>query len=111
MFLWNSLVIITKIITKIIVPRNYFVIVSARMVGFGHSTGQLNWTGHITKAPKSAGLQAIDCSRASMHLCPVILQFGPLWGGDTGRRVKQLPCGSLAVKPGNRAHVANLEGF
>ena len=26
------LVIITKIITKIIVPRNYFVIISARMV-------------------------------------------------------------------------------
>ena len=29
---WNYFVIITKIITKIIVPRNYLVIVSARMV-------------------------------------------------------------------------------
>ena len=32
MFWWIIFVIITKIVTKIIVPRNYFVIISARMV-------------------------------------------------------------------------------
>ena len=35
-----NLVIITKMITKIIVPRNYFVIISARMVLFWSVTLQ-----------------------------------------------------------------------